>query len=137
MRLNPVLHQNKEMPLLEKDLTEKIIYAAIEVHKALGPGMLESVYQTCMAHESKLLKLNFEQQVPLMVIYKGIQLDGGYRLDFVFEKRVIVELKSVEEVLSVHEAQLITYLKLTNIHVGLLLNFNVPVLKDGIYRRVL
>src|SRR5687767_2553179 len=136
MRLNPVLHQNKEIPLLEKDVTEKIIYAAIEVHKALGPGLLESVYQTCMVHEAKLLKLNFEQQVPLSVNYKGIQLDGGYRLDFIFEKRVIVELKAIEEVLPIHEAQLMTYLKLTNIHVGLLLNFNVPVLKEGIYRRV-
>jgi len=90
-----------------------------------------------MAQESKLLKLNFEQQVPLMINYKGIQLDGGYRLDFVFEKRVIVELKAVEEVLPVHEAQLLTYLKLAGIHVGLLLNFNVPVLKNGIYRRAL
>lgn len=90
-----------------------------------------------MAHESKLLKLGFEQQVPLIVNYKGIKLDGGYRLDFVFDKRVIVEIKAIEAVLPVHEAQLLTYLKLTNIHVGLLLNFNVPVLKDGIYRRVL
>jgi GxxExxY protein len=136
MRLNPVLYQNKEIPLLEKDLTERIIYATIEVHKALGPGLLESAYQLCMAHEATLLKLKFEQQVPLIVNYKGVQLDGGYRLDFIFEKRVVVELKAVEEVLPVHEAQLITYLKLTNIHVGLLLNFNVPVLKEGIYRRV-
>ena len=82
-------------------------------------------------------RLDFEQQVPLLVNYKGLQLDGGYRLDFVFEKRVIVEIKAVEEVLPIHEAQLITYLKLTNIRVGLLLNFNVPILKDGIYRRVL
>ncbi len=137
MRLNPVLNRNKEIPLLEKDLTDKIIHAAIEVHKTLGPGLLESAYQVCMAQESKLLKLNFEQQVPLMINYKGIQLDGGYRLDFVFEKRVIVELKAVEEVLPVHEAQLLTYLKLAGIHVGLLLNFNVPVLKNGIYRRAL
>lgn len=136
MRLNPVLYQNKEIPLIEKELTQKIIYAAIEVHKALGPGLLESAYQVCMAHESKLLKLNFEQQVSLMVNYKGVQLDCGYRLDFVFEKRVVVELKAVEEILPIHEAQLVTYLKLSNIHVGLLLNFNVPVLKEGIYRRV-
>ena len=85
----------------------------------------------------KLLKLNFEQQVPLIVNYKGIQLDGGYRLDFIFEKRVIVELKAIEQVLPIHEAQLMTYLKLTNIRVGLLLNFNVPILKQGIYRRVI
>jgi GxxExxY protein len=138
MKMNSVLYSNgKEIPLLEKELTEKIIHAAIEVHKALGPGLLESAYQTCMVHESKLLKMDFEQQVPLIVTYKGIRLDGGYRLDLVYEKRVIVELKAVEEVLPVHEAQLLTYLKLTGIRVGLLLNFNVPVLKNGIYRRVL
>lgn len=138
MRLNPVLlNDRKEVPLLEKELTDKIIHAAIEVHKTLGPGLLESAYQTCIAHESKLLKLNFEQQVPVMVNYKGIQLDGGYRLDLVYEKRVIVEIKAIEEIFPVHEAQLLTYLKLTGIRVGLLLNFNVPVLKNGIYRRVL
>lgn len=138
MKINSVLYSNgKEIPLLEKELTEKIIYAAIQVHKALGPGLLESAYQICMVHESKLLKMDFEQQVPLVVTYKGVQLDGGYRLDLVYEKRVIVELKAVEEVLPVHEAQLLTYLKLTGIRVGLLLNFNVPVLKNGIYRRVL
>lgn len=109
MKINSVLYSNgKEIPLLEKELTEKIIYAAIEVHKALGPGLLESAYQTCMVHESNLLKMDFEQQVPLVVTYKGVRLDGGYRLDLVYEKRVIVELKAVEEVLPVHEAQLLT-----------------------------
>ena len=137
MKLNPVSYQNKELPLVEKGITEKVIGAAIEVHKILGPGLLESAYQLCMAHEARLLNLNFEQQVPLMVNYKGSQLDGGYRLDFIFENKVIVELKAVEEVLPVHEAQLMTYLKLKNIRVGLLLNFNTPVLKNGIYRRVL
>ena len=123
--------------LLEKDLTDQILAAAIEVHKALGPGLLESAYQLYMAHESKLRKLSFEQQVVLKVNYKGLDLDGGYRLDFVYDNRVAVELKTVESVLPVHEAQLITYLKLTGIRVGLLINFNVPVLKSGIYRRVL
>lgn len=123
--------------LLEKDLTDQILAAAIEVHKALGPGLLESAYQLCMAHESKLRKLSFEQQVVLKVNYKGLDLDGCYRLDFVYDNRVVVELKTVESVLPVHEAQLITYLKLTGIRVGLLINFNVPVLKQGIYRRVL
>ena len=123
--------------LLEKDLTDQIIAAAIEVHKALGPGLLESAYQLCMAHESKLRKLPFEQQVVLKVNYKGLELDGGYRLDFVYDNRVVVELKTVENVLPVHEAQLLTYLKLTGVRVGLLINFNVPVLKKGIYRRVL
>jgi GxxExxY protein len=123
--------------LLEKDLTDQIIAAAIEVHKTLGPGLLESAYQLCMAHESKLRKLSFEHQVPLKVTYKGLELDGGYRLDFVYDNRVVVELKTVESVLPVHEAQLLTYLKLTGLRVGLLINFNVPVLKSGIYRRVL
>ena len=123
--------------LLEKELTDQIIAAAIEVHKALGPGMLESAYQLCVAHESKLRKLSFEQQVVLKVNYKGLEFDGGYRLDFVYDHRVVVELKTVESVLPVHEAQLLTYLKLTGIRVGLLINFNVPVLKNGIYRRVL
>lgn len=123
--------------LLEKDLTDQIISAAIEVHKALGPGLLESAYQLCMAHESTLRKLPFEQQVPLKVSYTGLKLDGGYRLDFIYDHRVVVELKTVESVLPVHEAQLLTYLKLTGIRVGLLIKFNVPVLKNGIYRRVL
>ena len=123
--------------LLERDLTDQIIAAAIEVHKALGPGLLESAYQLCMAHESKLRKLSFEQQVPLKVNYKGLELDGGYRLDFVYNHRVVVELKTVESVLPVHEAQLLTYLKLTGIRVGLPINFYVPLLKSGIYRRVL
>ena len=96
--------------LLEKDLTGQIISSAIEVHKALGPGMLESVYQLCMAHESKFRNLVFEQQVALKVNYKGIELDGGYRLDFVYDNRVVVELKTVESILPVHEAQLLTYL---------------------------
>lgn len=137
MRQKAFVSHNNGVQLLEKELTDQIISAAIEVHRALGPGLLESTYQLCMAHESKLRKLPFEQQVPLKVAYKGIELDGGYRLDFVFDKRVIVELKTVEEVLPVHEAQLLTYLKLTGIRVGLLINFNVPLLKNGIYRRVL
>lgn len=137
MQRNVISAQNKEIPLLEKELTNRIVGAAIEVHKALGPGLLESAYQLCMAHESTLQKMPFEQQVPLKVQYKGIELDGGYRLDFIFDKRVILEIKTVEVVLPVHEAQLLTYLKLTGIRVGLLINFNVPVLRNDIYRRVL
>jgi GxxExxY protein len=137
MQRNVISAQNKEIPLLEKELTNRIIGAAIEVHKALGPGLLESAYQLCMAHESTLQKMPFEQQVPLKVQYKGIELDGGYRLDFIFDKRVILEIKTVEVVLPVHEAQLLTYLKLTGIRVGLLINFNVLVLRNDIYRRVL
>jgi len=133
----PVLQNKHAAPLMEKDLTEKVIGAAIEVHRALGPGLLESAYQLCLAQESKLRNIPFEEQLGLKLNYKGIELDGGYRIDFVFDKRVVVELKAVEQVLPVHEAQLLTYLKLTGIRVGLLINFNTPVLRDGIYRRVL
>ena len=138
MQRNFPVPQNKHVgPLLEKDLTDKIIGAAIEVHRALGPGLLESAYQLCLAHESRLQEIPFEEQVSLKLNYKGIDLDGGYRMDFVFDKRVVVELKALDEILPVHEAQLLTYLKLAKIRVGLLINFNTPVLKSGIYRRVL
>src|SRR3990172_8810088 len=100
----PVIPHNNGVQLLEKELTDKIIAAAIEVHRALGPGLLESSYQLCLEHESTLRKLPFEKQVPLKVVYKGIELDAGYRIDFIFDKRVIVELKTVEAVLPVHEA---------------------------------
>ncbi len=133
----PVLKNKNAVPLLEKDLTDKIIGAAIEVHRILGPGLLESSYQVCLEHESTLQKLEFEHRVKLPVKYKGIELDAGYEIDLIYHKRVIVELKAVERVIPVHEAQLLAYMRLTGIRVGLLLNFNVPVLKDGIYRRVL
>jgi GxxExxY protein len=138
MQRNFPVPQNKNaMPLLEKELSDKIIGAAIEVHKVLGPGILESAYQVCMERESKLRNITFERQVDLLLNYKGINLNAGYVIDLIYDKRVIVELKAVEKVIPVHEAQLLTYMKLTGIHVGLLINFNVPVLKDGIYRRVL
>ena len=138
MQRNFPVPQNKNvMPLLEKELTDKIIGAAIEVHKVLGPGILESAYQVCMERESKLRNITFERQVDLLLNYKGINLNAGYVIDLIYDKRVIVELKAVERVIPVHEAQLLTYMKLTGIHVGVLINFNVPVLKDGIYRRVL
>ena len=133
----PVSENKHAVALLETELTNKIIGAAIEVHKVLGPGLLESAYQVCMEHESKLRNVPFEHQVELPLNYKGIDLDAGYVIDLIFDKRVIVELKAVERVIPVHEAQLLTYMKLTGIRVGLLIKFNVPVLKDGIYRRVL
>ena len=133
----PVPHNHHVIPLQEKELTDRIIGAAIEVHRTLGPGLLESAYQVCMEHESKLRNIPFDRLVDLPLNYKGINLDAGYVIDLVYDKRVIVELKAVERVIPVHEAQLLTYMRLTGIHVGLLLNFNVPVLKDGIYRRVL
>lgn len=139
MNRNFTALQNKhvEIPLMEKELTEKIIGIAIEVHRALGPGLLESAYQACMEHESKLQNMPFEYQVEIPINYKGMALNAGYKIDLIFDKRVVVELKAVERIIPVHEAQLLTYLKLTGIRVGLLINFNVPVLKNGIYRRVL
>lgn len=118
-------------------VTETIIGAAIEVHRTLGPGLLESAYQTCLAREMALRGLSFEQELPLRLNYKGLQLDCSYRLDFLVEQAVIVELKTVEALQPIHEAQLLTYLKLAGIQIGLLLNFNVPVLKSGIKRMAL
>ncbi|MBI2825755.1 MAG: GxxExxY protein [Planctomycetia bacterium] len=123
--------------LKHEKLTEAIIGAAIEVHKALGPGLLESAYEECLCHELRLRDISFQQQVPLPVLYKGVRLDCGYRLDIVAADLVVLELKCIETLLPVHEAQLITYLKLSGRPVGLLINFAVPVLKDGILRRVL
>ena len=121
----------------EKELTGQIIGAAIEVHRELGPGLLESVYQTCLARELSLREVPYEQEKPLPVEYKGIRLDCGYRLDFIVADKVVVELKAVDKMHPVHQAQLLTYLKLTGCRVGLLINFNVPVLKNGIKRMVL
>ena len=115
-------------------LTGKVIGAAIEVHKTLGPGLLESVYEECLCRELQLSKIRYERQKGLPVEYKGAMLDCGYRLDLVVEGKLIVELKSCDTLQPIHEAQLLTYLKLTNIKIGLLINFNVPVLKDGIKR---
>jgi GxxExxY protein len=117
-------------------LTGKIIAAAIEVHKYLGPGLLESVYEECLAYELKVEGLVFERQKPIPVIYKEIRLDCGYRLDFVVEKSVILELKSCDKIEEIHRAQLLTYLKLTELQIGLILNFNVPLMREGIIRLV-
>ena len=118
------------------DLTGNVISAAIEVHKHLGPGLLESVYEECLCRELDLRKIPYERQKDLPVEYKGVKLNFAYRLDMVVESRVILELKACEIVQPIHEAQLLTYLKLTGIKVGLLINFNVPVLKEGIKRIV-
>jgi GxxExxY protein len=115
-------------------LTGDIIGAAIEVHKALGPGLLESAYEECLCRELELRGISFKRQQTLPVLYKGLRLDCGYRVDLVVEESVIVELKACDELLAVHQAQLLTYLKLTGLKVGLLINFNVPVLKNGIRR---
>jgi GxxExxY protein len=117
-------------------LTETIIGAAIEVHRGLGPGLLESAYEECLCHELDLRSVSYTRQAPLPVRYKGLDLDCGYRLDLLVQESVVVELKSVENILPIHEAQLLTYLKLGGWQVGLLINFNVPVLKQGIVRKV-
>ena len=115
-------------------LTGKIIGAAIEVHRALGPGLLESAYEACLIYELRLRQLKVECQKPMPVFYKDVMLDCGYRVDLIVEQQVIVEIKSVSNILAVHEAQLLSYLKLANCKLGLLLNFNVTMLKDGIRR---
>jgi len=124
--------------LLYEELTEKVIGAAIEVHRSLGPGLLESAYEECLCHELHLRDVSFARQIPVPVEYKGVKLDCGYRIDLVVEGSLVLELKCVESVLPVHEAQLLTYLRLTGKRVGLILNFNVPVLtRGGIIRKVL
>jgi len=118
------------------DLTGQIIGAAIEVHKALGPGLLESPYEECLCHEFDLRKLTYDRQKPLPIDYKRVRLDCGYRLDVVVEQTVLLELKSCERIEPIYKAQLLTYLKLSGLKVGLLLNFNATVMKDGIVRLV-
>ena len=119
------------------DLSSRVIGCAIQVHRELGPGLLESSYEQCLAHELKLNGIAFQLQHPQPVQYKGIRLRSGYRLDVLVENRLIVELKSVDEIKRIHEAQLLTYMKLAEVKIGLLMNFNVTTLKDGIKRLVL
>jgi len=115
-------------------LTGQVIGCAIEVHKALGPGLLESTYHRCLNHELKLNGIGFESECSMPVNYKGIQLDCGYRVDVLVDGKLILELKAVEQITGVHKAQLLTYMKLAEIDTGLLINFNVQKLKDGIQR---
>ncbi len=121
----------------ENEITGKIIGAAIEVHRHLGPGLMESVYEECLSQELKLNGLSFERQKVLPVEYKGAKLDCGYRLDLVVEQKVVVEIKAVEKLMPVYTAQVLTYLKLSGLKLGLLINFNVPVIRDGIKRLIL
>ena len=118
-------------------MSNRVIGCAIEVHRALGPGLLESTYEQCLAHEFGLAGVGFSLQWPLPVEYKGVRLDCGFRVDVLVEDSLILELKAVEQVLGIHEAQLLTYMKLADVHTGLLINFNVQRLKDGIKRFVL
>jgi len=118
-------------------ITDAVIGAAIEVHRRLGPGLLESAYHECLCKELNLRGVPFEREKPLRLEYKGLELECGYRLDILIANSVVIEIKSVETLIPVHEAQLITYLKLGGWKIGLLINFNVAVLKDGIRRKVL
>ncbi len=118
-------------------LTERVIGLAIEVHRGLGPGLLESAYEECLCFELKSSGLDFARQVPLPIFYKTVRLDCGYRMDIVVDRRLVIELKTVERLLPVHEAQVLTYLKLGDLKTGLLLNFHAPVLRQGIKRLVL
>ncbi len=123
--------------LEEAALTEQVIGAAIEVHRHLGPGLLESAYLKCLARELRLREILFQTEVTLPVEYKGLRLESGFRIDVLVAEKVIIEVKSVEKIEPVHEAQLLTYLRLSGCPVGLLINFNVPVLKSGIIRRAM
>ena len=120
--------------LFEEDLTHSIRGALIGVHRALGPGLLESAYEQCLCHELTLRGLAFERQVDLPIRYKGVLLDCGYRMDVVVEGRVLLELKSVDAIHPIHEAQTLTYLKISGLRIALLVNFNVPKIVDGIKR---
>ena len=117
-------------------ITETIIGAAIDVHRALGPGLLESAYEACMVYDLIQVGMKVEQQKPLPVVYRGVKLECGYRLDLMIENEVVVEIKSIDKLLPIHKAQLMSYLKLADCKVGLLINFNVELLKDGIQRVV-
>ena len=122
--------------MTENEISSKIIGACIEVHKQLGPGLLESTYEVCLAHELKLIGLDLQQQIALPVVYKGIKLNAGYRIDMIVENKVIIEIKSVDALAPIHTAQILTYLKLKEIKLGLLINFNSVKLVDGLKRIV-
>jgi GxxExxY protein len=130
--MEPQRHRGTEDPI--NGLTEKVIGACIEIHRELGPGLLESAYEECLCYELEQQGLQFTRQQPLPVTYKGVRLDCGYKMDIVLEGRLILELKTVEHLMPIHEAQLLTYLKLTGLRLGLLLNFNVPIFRQGIKR---
>lgn len=117
-------------------LSKEVIGAAIEVHRHLGPGLLESVYEECLCRELEIRGINFQRQISLPIKYKGTRIDAAYRVDLLIDEQIILELKSVARIEPIHEAQLLTYLKLTNLWLGLVINFNVPLLKDGICRIV-
>lgn len=137
LSVSSVVNNEDKRNMEQYELTAQIIGAAIEVHRELGPGLLESTYETCLLYELKLRGLFAERQKELPVNYKGVYIDCGYKLDILVENSVILELKSVEELNNVHSAQLLTYMKLSGIQKGLLINFNEKVLHHGIKRKVL
>ena len=128
--------ENAEVEKRINEITEEIIGAAIAVHRELGPGLLESAYEACLVYELAERGLNVEQQKALPMAYRGVKVDCGYRIDLLIEGQVVVELKAIEKLEPIHEAQLLSYLKLSGCHVGLLINFNVKMLKQGIKRIV-
>jgi GxxExxY protein len=120
----------------DKELSRAIIGAAIEIHRTLGPGLLEAVYEECLAREFTLRMIPFQRQKPIPLVYKDLKLECGYRLDFLVRNRIVVEVKSIEAIAPIHESVMVTYLRLSGSPLGLLINFNVPILKDGIRRFV-
>ncbi len=122
--------------MIEDDISRKIIGCAIEVHKQLGPGLLESAYQECLYYELIKTGLNVRKEIPMPIVYKEVKLNHGYRMDLLIEEKVVVEIKTVEALNDVHTAQILTYLKLGDYKLGLLLNFNVSILKNGIKRLI-
>ena len=129
--------RNHSAGLVEAELTKEIIGAAIEVHRHLGPGLLESAYEACLCHELASRNMQIRREVEVPVIYKGVALDCGYKIDILVDEKVVLELKAIEGILPVHEAQLLTYMRLSNKKVGFLMNFHVARMTSGIKRRVL
>ena len=129
-------HPNKGLQMELNDITGEIIGAGIEVHRRLGPGLLESAYETCLCHELALRKIPFRRQVDLPIEYKGIKLATSYRIDILVMEKIVLELKAIEQVKKIHEVQLVTYLKLGGWPLGLLMNFNVEVMRKGIHREI-
>ena len=122
--------------MIHQELTQKIIGCAIEVHRQLGPGLLESAYQECLIYELTQSRLKIEKEISMPILYKDIKLNQGYRIDILVEDKIVLELKSVDKITDVHKSQLLTYLRLGKYELGLLINFNVPILKNGIKRLI-
>ena len=129
--------EREPLPAALEEIATAVVDSAFVVHSTLGPGLLESVYETCLDHELQSRGLSVERQVPVPIVYKDVRLSAGLRLDLIVEQSVIIEVKAVEKLLPVHKAQMLTYLKLQSLRIGFLLNFNVPLIRDGITRVVL